>query len=113
MAALTAQTPAITGTAPTYATAAVGGDTVTPDDYGFLIVKNAGGTVCTVTVVDPRSVNETGQANPDPTVTVPITTGERWIGPLSSAYAASATGLVNITYSQVTSVTVAYVTVEH
>jgi hypothetical protein len=61
-----------------------------PDDRMFLIVKNAGGTPDTVTIVIPGN-DQFGSAIPDPAITVPITTGERWI-PLRAAMADPTTG---------------------
>lgn len=44
----------------------------------------------------------------DPTVTVPITTGDRMIGPIPGGiFADPTTGLVTVTHSFTTSVTVA------
>ena len=73
MALLSIQQVAITGTTPSYGAVAAS-DTIVPDDRAFLIVKNASGTVDNVVVVVPGSTY--GQANPDVTVTVPITTGK-------------------------------------
>ncbi|MEO5665513.1 MAG: hypothetical protein ABIR39_19785 [Nocardioides sp.] len=106
MALLTPQQVGITGTTPTYGAVAAS-DTVTPDDRTFLIVKNAGGSPDTCTVVIPGSY--LGQAIPDVAVTVPATNGERWIGPLNAAAVDPTTGLVTITHSFTTSVTCALV----
>lgn len=105
MALLTQQQVVITGTTPSYGAVAAS-DTLVPDDRGFLIVKNASGTQDNCVVVVPGT--SFGQANPDVTVTVPITTGERWIGPMTSSLADPTTGLITITHSQTTSVTCAY-----
>lgn len=108
MALLTMQQVVITGTTPSYGAVAAS-DTVVPDERAFLIVKNASGTQDNAVVVVPGSTY--GQANPDVTTAVPITTGERWIGPLVPALADPTTGLITITHSQTTSVTCAYVRV--
>jgi hypothetical protein len=50
-----------------------------------------------------------GQANPDVAVTVPITTGERLIGPLTASLADVTTGLITVTHSQTATVTCALV----
>jgi hypothetical protein len=105
MALLSPQQVGITGTAPTYANASGGGDTVVPDDRAFLIVKNTSGSPVNVTVVVPGSVY--GQPRADVVVSVPATTGERWIGPLVADLADPADGLIDITYSAVANVTVA------
>lgn len=109
MALLTTQQVVITGLAPTFASAAGGGDTVVPDDRTFLHVKNASAGAITVTVVVPGTTY--GQANPDVAVSVPATTGERMIGPLTAALVNPATGVVDISYSGVTSLTVAAIRV--
>jgi hypothetical protein len=79
MAALTVQHVLDAGTAPSTATPSAS-DTA---DYGngkntFLVYRNTGGTPLVLTIVVPGS-NAYGQANPDPSITVPITTGEKWI----------------------------------
>lgn len=107
MALLAHQQVQITGPAISLASAAGGGDTVVPDDRLFLWVKNASGAPITVTVVVPGTYF--GQALPDVAVSVPATTGERLIGPLDRRLADPSTGLINITYSGVTSLTVAAV----
>jgi hypothetical protein len=108
MALLSIQQVLITGTTPSYGAVAAS-DTLVPDSRGFLIVKNASGTSDNAVVVVPGSTY--GQANPDVTVAVPITTGERWIGPLTPDLADPTTGLITITHSQTASVTCAYVRV--
>lgn len=108
MALLTTQQVGITGTTPSYGAVAAS-DTLVPDDRTFLIVKNASGTEDTCTVVVPGTTF--GQANPDIAVAVPITTGERWIGPLTQNLADPATGLITVTHSQTASVTCALVRV--
>lgn len=102
MALLTRQTATITGLEATYVAASAGGDTVAPGDNVVLHVKNDDATDKTVTVVVPGT--SFGQALPD--VDVVVTAGEdRFIGPLSAGLATD--GVVSITYSAVTSVTVA------
>lgn len=108
MATLPYVQPTITGTSPAFAAAAGGGDKVAPNDRGYLHVRNGSGSPITVTVVIPGSTY--GQPNPDVAVSVPATTGERIIGPLTAAMADPADGLVAITYSGVTSLTVAAIT---
>lgn len=106
MALLTTQQVGITGTTPVYGAVAAS-DTIVPDDRSFLIVKNASGTIDNCVVVIPGS--EYGQARPDVSVAVPITNGERWIGPFTADMADPATGLVTVTHSQTASVTCALV----
>lgn len=106
MALLATQQIQITGPAITLTAAAGGGDTVSPSDRTFLWVKNASGSPITVTVVTPGTFK--GQALADVAVSVPATTGERLIGPLDGSLV-DTTGVVPITYSGVTSLTVAAV----
>lgn len=108
MALLSPQQVGITGTTPSYGAVAAS-DTIVPDERAFLIVKNASGTADTCTVVIPGTAY--GQNRPDVAVTVPITTGERWIGPFTPDMADPATGLVTVTHSQTASVTCALVRV--
>jgi hypothetical protein len=106
MALLAYQQAAITGPATTFA-AVSASDTMPPDDRGFLWVKNASGTIDSAVVVVPGT--SFGQANADVTVSVPITTGERLIGPLVPSLADPTTGLITVTHSQTATVTCALV----
>lgn len=85
------------------------GDTFPPGPDNFLRVKNAGGTVCTVSVIDAATV-----AGPSGTFlapltlapAVPITTGDRLFGPFpATAFAAPSDGQVHVAYSFITTVT--------
>lgn len=105
MALLTKQTIGLAGVAPAY-TAVSASDTFPPGNNVFLHVKNAGGSSSTVNIVTPGNVS--GQAVADISVTVPATTGDRMIGPLPGGLVADqTTGLATVTFSFVTSVTVA------
>lgn len=111
MATIAAQKAVIAGTTITYVAAAGGGDSIAPDETGVFHVRNGGGSPITVTVVDPR-VTDLNQANPDLAITV-AAGAEKAIGPFSTVLGDTATdSLVDITYSGVTTVTVAYVTHE-
>jgi hypothetical protein len=107
VATLTTQQITFPATEITLAAAAGGGDKVRPDagDRTFLWVKNGGGSSITVTVAVPGSTY--GQANPDVAETVDAS-GEALIA-IPHAVADPTTGLADITYSGVTSVTVAAV----
>ncbi len=108
MALLASQKVVRTGLTPTYAAATGGGDTFTPGQNLFLHVKNASGGAITVTVVTPATTS--GLGIDDLVVSVAATTGDRMIGLLTgSLTAAAATGLGSITYSGVTSLTVAII----
>jgi len=107
MATLTTQTITRAGLGPTYATAAGGGDKCKPGDRVFLHVKNGHSSAQTVTVVTPGTFD--GQAIEDLAVSVP-NAGERMIGPITpSLFRNSADGLASITYSGVTSLTIAVI----
>lgn len=106
MATLATQKIARAGLGPTYAAAAGGGDSFSPSKNTFLHVKNGGGGAVTVTVVTPGTLIA-DIAIADVAVSVPAG-GERMIGPCPYEYFADpADGLADITYSGVTSVTVA------
>lgn len=106
MALLTIQQVTITGTTPSYV-AVSASDTLIPDERAFLIIKNANASADTATVVVPG--NYLAQAIPDVAVSVPATTGERWIGPLTQALADPVTSLITITHSVTATVTCALV----
>ena len=114
MAIISAQEVVQTGLNPSFAAAAAGGDSFTLDDRTFLAVKNAGGSPCNVTVnVQRPSFVVPGLGTITFTnlqVSVPATTGERWIKIPASPYA-DGNGRAQISYDQVTSVTVAVVKV--
>lgn len=105
MALLTMQQISLPSLTPTYGAVAASDTIANADDRTFLHVKNASGTADTVTIVIPGN-DQFGSAVPDPTVTVPITSGDRMI-PILPTMADPATGLVTVTHSQTTSVTCA------
>lgn len=106
MAALATQTIVPGGLGPTYAAAAGGGDSFTPDKDTFLHVKNGGGSPITVTIAVPGT-ERYGVATADLAVSVP-NAGERMIGPFPADVFAdsSIAGAAAVTYSGVTSVTI-------
>jgi hypothetical protein len=97
-----------TGLQPTYSAATVTvGDSVVPDDDGFVHIKNSSGSPITATVTTP-GVGPGGVAVPDiPVASIPATTGTAFVGPLNSALADPTTGLVTVICSAVGSVTIA------
>jgi hypothetical protein len=108
MALLSVQQAKLTGQAITYAAASAGGDTFArTGDHLELRVKNADATSKTVTVVIPGNT-EYGQPQPDVAVVV-VNATEAAIGPIPAGAVDPADGLVHVTYSAVTSVTVALV----
>jgi hypothetical protein len=104
VATLTTYQIGIGGAQATYVAAAGGGDAVAADDRTFVNVINGGGAPITVTVVIPGTLY--GVAIADPTVTI-ANGANKDIGPLIPAMADPTTGLVSLTYSAVTSVTIA------
>jgi hypothetical protein len=109
MAQLTVQKPTLAGVAPTYAAAGAGGDTFAPEDDGLymLHVKNAHSASWTVTIDDPNSPSP-GNAvafNPDVAVVVPNAT-ERVILVHAGRFRNKTTGLVSLTYTGVTALSV-------
>lgn len=114
MAQLTINSHAFAGLEPAFVAAAAGGDKFTNpnDERTYVRVKNGGASPITVTVapVAPNSVKQAG-ATPGPVslpnYSVPVpASGDITIGPFPAAYN-DADGNVNLTYSGVTSVTVA------
>jgi hypothetical protein len=107
MATLTTQPITRAGVAPSYAAATGGGDACECGDDLFLHVKNASGGAITVTVAIPTAASTYANVTyTSTTVSVPATTGDRMIGPISALYKDPVTGLATITYSGVTSLTV-------
>ncbi|MEU6674759.1 hypothetical protein [Streptomyces sp. NPDC046925] len=85
MAALVTQNIVDAGTAPTTVNSSASDTAEIGNGHNtFVLYKNTGGSpaVVTVTVLGNTSY---GQANPDPQITVPATTGEKWI-PLRKEY---------------------------
>jgi len=106
MALLAHQQIQITGPAITHAAASTS-DTVAPDDRLFLWYKNSDASTEVITVVVPGSYF--GQALADVPVTVPVSPGERLIGPLDRRLADPTTGLITVTMVSTTGITVAAV----
>jgi hypothetical protein len=102
MAVIAPQVVQVAGTAPTYAAASAGGDTVAAGDRTWIHVKNGSGSPVTVTIVTPGTV--AGLAIADITVSVPATTGEKLIGPLTASLVGDP---AQISYSASATVTVA------
>lgn len=105
MAALTRQTITTSGLAVTYASASGGGDTVAnPTSTTALLVLNGDGSPTTVTIPVPGNAWN-GVAAPDTAVVVAA--GATALIRLDKRYATN--GVASITYSSVTSLSVAYV----
>jgi len=109
MAVLTQQQVTLAGSTITFSAAGGAGDKVQPGPTSFVVVRNASASPVTVTVDSKVPSNYGTDVNPS--VTVPITTGERWIGPFNAQRFAGLDGLVDVTCSPSASVTVASVRV--
>lgn len=105
MATLTTQAVSLAGLAPVYSAAAASSKVVC-GERTFLHVKNTAGSSMTVTLSATAKVR--GQSAADVVVTVPATTGDMMIGPLTAdLFAGAIDGQASITYSSLTSVTAA------
>lgn len=104
MALLTTQDIGYSGLGPTYGAAATG-DTFAPGDGVFVHAKNGSAAAITVTITTPNTV--AGLAIADVAVSVPAG-GERMIGPFPRQhFGRSADGLAELSYSALTSLTIA------
>lgn len=90
---------------PGFVAASAGGDVIAPNDHGCLWVNNGSGSTVTVTVAVPGNTKY-GIANPDPAIAV-VAGRIMPIGPFPADLADPTDGMVHITYSAVTTVTVA------
>jgi hypothetical protein len=106
MAVFTKQPIGLVGAAVTFTACAGGGDSILDPIGAVVVIRNGSGAPITVTFVTPGNLPN-GDAYPDHTVSVPATTGERWIK-LGPEYV-NATGQCDVTYSGVTSLTMAVV----
>lgn len=110
MAAITKVSPSLSGTAVTGAAASAGGDTVAnPRGNTIIRITNGGGSTITATLaaqVTTRPADGTFPAQTVSNAAVSIAAGvTRLIGPVPPAYN-DGNGLIQLTYSAVTSVTV-------
>lgn len=111
MATLTATQATVQGTAINYAPAGAGGDKFGPGARRHFRVKNGGGSAITATVVVPGNTKY-AQANPDITSASIAAGAEFCFGPFPDDLGDPAdSGLISVTYSGVTSVTVVVVDV--
>ena len=110
-ATLTTANVPVTGLITTWAAATSGGDSVAaPAGNEHLFVYNGGGSSITVTI-DVETTNEFGVAQTD-NLAVTVAAGKHAIIPITDTrFVNSTTGLVAWTYSAVTSVTVAVVSI--
>jgi hypothetical protein len=110
MATLSAQTTAVSGTAITFSAASGGGDKFANSGNERLLVRNDDASSVTVTIDSPGTCNFGAAADSNHDLVVTVAAGaEKWIGPFSQDRFNDSNGFVNITYSGVTSLTVAVV----
>lgn len=105
MATLTAIVPTFAGVSLGAAAAAGGGDKFLNTGNELLYIKNGGGSPITLTL-DAQTVS--GLTITDPTVTV-AAGAEKIVGPFDPRYFSDSSGFLNLSYSAVTSVTVAVI----
>ena len=110
MAELTIQQITEAGGSVTYTAANSGGDTADNGGGTFLHIKNGGGSEITVTItaqttsVDSSIYGDLTKANASIAIAA---SGEAFIGPFKQSAFNNANGEIAITYSAVTSVTIA------
>jgi hypothetical protein len=104
MAILTPLVPSATGTTYTTSAASAGGDKVSPVNCS-VIVTNGSASSITLTVDVPGN-DQFGLARPDIAITIAAGTS-KLVGPFPLSIANPADGYVNLSYSAVTSVTIA------
>src|SRR5262245_696832 len=103
MATLTTQAITRAGPTPTYAAVAGGGDACEVGDDIFLHFKNTNAATYTVTLAIPSSASAYPNVTyTNPQVTIPATTGDKMIGPVSNLFRDVTTGLCQITYTGTT-----------
>ena len=106
MATLNAYRIDLDGGSPTFAAADAAGDEFLNSGRTFLIVKNGGTAAINVTVNSQKPCNY----GFDHDIVVSVAAGaEEWIGPFSRERFNDSNGKVQVSYSDVTSVTVAIV----
>lgn len=107
MATLTTQSITRAGVTPTYAAAAGGGDACEVGDDIYLHFKNTNAAARVVTLAIPSSASTYPNVTyTNVAVTVPATTGDKLVGPISALFKDPTTGRCTITYDAVTNLTV-------
>lgn len=108
MATLTTQSITRAGVTPSYVVPAGGGDACECGDDIFLHVKNTNAATRDVVLAIPSSASTYANVTyTNTTVTIPVTTGDKMIGPISALYKDPTTGLCTITTTAQTGVTIA------
>jgi hypothetical protein len=100
VATLTTQSITRAGPTPTYAAGTSGGDACEVGDDVFLHVKNTNAATRDVVLAIPAAASTYPNVTyTNVTVTIPATTGDKMIGPVSALFKDTTTGLCTITYS--------------
>lgn len=107
MANLTPQVIVLTGITPTLVAAEAGGDEFVNSGRDFIHIKNGDASPIDVTINSQVNCNQ--GVDHDAVISVPATTGEKFIGPFAKDRFNDPAGKVQITYSAVTSVTIGIV----
>lgn len=103
MATLTTQSITRAGGTPTYAAVAGGGDACEVGDDIYLQFKNTNAATYTVTLAIPAGASTYPNVTyTNVQVTIPATTGDKLIGPVSALFKDPTTGLCTITYTGTT-----------
>ena len=103
--ALTVQEIIRSGLTPSFASAGSAGNTFPNDGHTFVEIKNTSGSASVASVDIPGTVD--GQAVTDLAVSVPATTGDKMFGPFPPNIYNQSDGTVSLTFSHVTSLTIA------
>ena len=103
--AITVQKVALGGLTPSFAAADINGQYFSNDGNVLLEVKNAGAGAITVTITAVAKL--AGVSLTNPAISVPLTNGDKMIGPFDPTVFNQSDGTVYVDYSGVTSVTVA------
>lgn len=106
MATLSPQVIILAGITPALVAAASGGDEFLNSGRDFIHVKNSGAET---TVIINSQVNCNQGVDHDVTVTIPLTTGEKFIGPFPKDRFNDTAGKVQITYGDHTNLTIGIV----
>lgn len=107
MAELTPQVVVLAGITPALVAAEAGGDEFENSGRDFIHIKNGGGSPIDMTVNSQAACSQ--GSDHDVVVSIPATTGEKFIGPFPKDRFDDAANKVQITYSAVTSVTIGIV----
>lgn len=107
MAVLNVQDAVVSGLAEAFVAAGAGGDSFANNGHVFLEVDNGGGGAINVVIDSPNVPAPEGATQYNPDVTVAVAAGARKIiGPFPPFRFNDASGLVNVSYSGVVTVTV-------